>query len=135
MNAGPSRPQLSGAVGAGFEKSAETYLRRRGLKTLERNYRCRRGEIDLVMTHGDYLVFVEVRYRASREFGDPLETITPRKQRRIIAAATHFLAANERLGNRPRKSRPGSCSVCRTSMHQIDTIWVCPACDLAPAVH
>ena len=101
MNAGPSRPKLSGAVGAGFEKSAETYLRRRGLKTLERNYRCRRGEIDLVMTHGDYLVFVEVRYRASREFGDPLETITPRKQRRIIAAATHFLAANERLGNRP----------------------------------
>jgi len=43
--------------------------------------------------------------------------------------------AAERLGDRPRKSRPGSCSVCRTSMHQIDTIWVCPACDLAPAVH
>ena len=44
-------------------------------------------------------------------------------------------AAAERLGNRPRKSRPGSCSVCRTSMHQIDTIWVCPSCDLAPAIH
>ena len=43
--------------------------------------------------------------------------------------------AAERFGDRPGKSRPGSCSVCRTSMHQIDTIWVCPACDLAPAVH
>jgi len=40
----------------------------------------------------------------------------------------------ERLGERSRKSRPGNCSVCRTSMDQIDTIWVCPACDLAPAV-
>tara|TARA_R110002096_G_scaffold46310_12_gene123544 strand:+ start:489 stop:872 length:384 start_codon:yes stop_codon:yes gene_type:complete len=101
MNPGPSRRLLSGAVGAGFEKSAETYLRRRGLKTLERNYRCRRGEIDLVMTDDECLVFVEVRYRASREFGDPLETITLRKQRRIIAAATHFLAANAQLGDRP----------------------------------
>jgi putative endonuclease len=100
MNAGPLGRMLSGAIGASFEKSAETYLRRGGLKTLARNYRCRRGEIDLVMTHGDCVVFVEVRYRASREFGDPLETITRRKQRRIIAAATHFLAANPALRNR-----------------------------------
>ena len=100
MNAGPLGRMLSGAIGARFEKSAETYLQRSGLKTLARNYRCRRGEIDLVMTHRDCVVFVEVRYRASREFGDPLETITPRKQRRIIAAATHFLAANPGLRER-----------------------------------
>jgi hypothetical protein len=43
--------------------------------------------------------------------------------------------AVERLGDRPRKPQRGSCSVCRTSMHQIETIWVCPACDLAPAAH
>jgi putative endonuclease len=100
MNAGPLGRLLSGAIGASFEKSTETYLHRSGLKTLARNYRCRRGEIDLVMTDGDCVVFVEVRYRANREFGDPLETITPRKQRRIIAAATHFLAANPGLRDR-----------------------------------
>lgn len=100
MNAGPIARMLPGAIGAGIEKSAETYLRRNGLKTLARNYRCRRGEIDLVMTHGDCIVFVEVRYRRSDEFGDPLETITRRKQQRIIAAATHFLAANPALRDR-----------------------------------
>ena len=46
-----------------------------------------------------------------------------------------FAVGTETLANRTRRSRPGNCSVCRTSMHQIDTIWVCPACDLAPAVH
>jgi putative endonuclease len=97
---GPLRRILPGAIGTNYEKSAEVYLHRHGLKTLQRNYRCRRGEIDLVMTHDEYVVFVEVRYRASREFGDPLETITPRKQRRIIAAATHFLASNAGLKDR-----------------------------------
>lgn len=100
MNTGPLGRMLSGAIGASYEKSTETYLQRSGLKTLARNYRCRRGEIDLVMTDGDCIVFVEVRYRANREFGDPLETITSHKQRRIIAAATHFLAANPRLRDR-----------------------------------
>lgn len=101
MNAGgPLRRMLPGTIGASYEKSAERYLQRHGLKILQRNYRCRRGEIDLVMTHDDCVVFVEVRYRASREFGDPLETITPRKQRRIIAAATHFLAGNPGLRDR-----------------------------------
>lgn len=101
MSVGESlRRILPGVVGAGFEKSAEQYLQRHGLTTLQRNYRCRRGEIDLVMVHDDTIVFVEVRYRASREFGDPLETITPRKQRRIIAAATHFLACNAEFHDR-----------------------------------
>ena len=56
-----------------------------------RNYRCRRGEIDLVMRDGDTLAFVEVRYRKSDKFGSPAESVTLTKQRRIIQAARHYL--------------------------------------------
>lgn len=92
---------LPGAIGANFEQATESYLRGHGLETLCRNYRCRRGEIDLVMRDRDFIVFVEVRYRANAEFGDPLETITASKQRRIIAAATHYLAGEPRYKHSP----------------------------------
>lgn len=52
-----------------------------------------------------------------------------------VTLGATLAVATESLGNRPRKSKPGSCGVCRSSMHQFDTIWVCPACDLAPAAH
>jgi putative endonuclease len=56
-----------------------------------RNFRTRLGEIDLVARDGDTLVFVEVRMRSGASFGGALESITPRKQRRIAAAARQFL--------------------------------------------
>jgi len=61
------------------------------LRLLERNYRCRRGEIDLVMREADTLVFVEVRFRSSGSFGTPAETVDIHKQRRLAATAAHFL--------------------------------------------
>jgi putative endonuclease len=73
------------------EGHAESYLQRQGLATLARNYRCRQGEIDLVMRDGEVLVFVEVRYRDSTQFGQPLETIGSRKRARLIAAASVYL--------------------------------------------
>jgi putative endonuclease len=79
------------AVGAEKEDLARTYLERRGLHGVTSNYRCRLGEIDLVMRDADVLVFVEVRFRASDLFGTPAETVGPRKQRRLVAAAGHFL--------------------------------------------
>ncbi len=67
------------------------HLQRHGLKLLARNFRARGGEIDLIMQQADTLVFVEVRYRQSRNFGSPLETVTATKQRRLIIAAAHYL--------------------------------------------
>lgn len=79
------------AVGARHERMAEVFLRSRGLRLVARNHRCRLGELDLVMRDRDTLVFVEVRYRSSTRFGTPAETVSYHKQRRLTAAAGHFL--------------------------------------------
>jgi putative endonuclease len=75
------------------ENLAAAFLERQGLTILERNYRCRFGEIDLVAGHGALLVFIEVRARKSDEFGGAADSITATKRRRLVAAARHYLAA------------------------------------------
>lgn len=75
------------------EEMAFDYLRRQGMTAVERNYRCRFGEIDLIMREGQTLVFVEVRMRASNAFGGAEESIDARKQRKLLAAARHYMAA------------------------------------------
>jgi putative endonuclease len=75
------------------EERALTFLTVNGLRLVARNYRCRSGEIDLIMEEGDTLVLVEVRYRTSGRFGDALESVTPRKQARLIRCAAHYLNA------------------------------------------
>jgi len=80
------------ATGRDAESRAEAELARRGLHPVARNYRCRGGEIDLVMRDGACLVFVEVRYRSRDDFGGALASIDRRKQRRLILAAQHYLA-------------------------------------------
>ncbi|MBI2312727.1 MAG: YraN family protein [Betaproteobacteria bacterium] len=79
------------ADGARAEAVAADYLERRGLRLLERNYRCRFGEIDLILTDGDTLVFVEVRLRAGSGFGGAGASITRAKQARLIKTARHYL--------------------------------------------
>ena len=77
-------------------KLAETlgadYLRRRGLRLIERNYSCRLGEIDLILADGPALVFVEVRLRRNLEFGGAAASITAAKRQRILRAARHYLS-------------------------------------------
>ena len=73
------------------ERAAERFLSRRGLRTVTRNYRTRGGEIDLVMTDDDEIVFVEVRYRSRTEFGDGAATVGSKKQQRLVYAARHYL--------------------------------------------
>jgi putative endonuclease len=80
------------ADGARAEEQAARFLAGRGLIILARNYRCRGGEIDLVCRDGATLVFVEVRLRTNRDFGGAAASITPAKQRRIVLAASHYLA-------------------------------------------
>ncbi len=77
--------------GADAEHRAEQFLRRQGLRLVQRNFRCKAGEIDLIMAHGDTLVFVEVRLRNNRHFASALESITTAKQQRIIRAARYYL--------------------------------------------
>lgn len=75
------------------ERYAEAFLRRRDLVLLQRNYRCRFGEIDLIMQDGATLVFVEVRMRTGQIFGGAADSITFVKQRKLLCAARHYLAA------------------------------------------
>ena len=85
------------------ERIAEQYLVRQGLRLVERNYRCRFGEVDLIMQQGDTLVFVEVRLRkvgarnGGNDFGGAAARITGAKQKRLIAAAQHYLAGLRQL--------------------------------------
>ena len=82
------------------EALARRWLEAHGLTFVEANYRCAAGEIDLVMRDGQVTVFVEVRYRASNRFGEPVETIGPRKQRRLTLAASHYLQRVAPRGSR-----------------------------------
>jgi putative endonuclease len=88
----------SQAVGSGAEEKAALFLEAQGLAIVDRNFRTRLGEIDLVACEGATLVFVEVRYRAGEGYGGALESITAAKRRRIVAAAHQYLA---RLGAQP----------------------------------
>ena len=81
--------------GAAAEELAAVFLESQGLRIVERNYRCRFGEIDLVARSGAVLVFVEVRARKSEAFGGAAGSITATKRRRLVAAARHFLAARK----------------------------------------
>jgi putative endonuclease len=81
------------------ERVAEDFLRRQRYAILERNYRCRSGEIDLIALDGGTVVFVEVKTRTQSDFGNPLEAVDRRKQRRLQRAA-QFYVRQHRLENR-----------------------------------
>ena len=83
------------SLGQFGEEQAARYLRRRFYSILERNYRCRFGEIDLIARKGKYLVFVEVKLRKDDRFGAAREFVTPAKQARILAAAEQWLSLHE----------------------------------------
>jgi putative endonuclease len=89
------------ARGAGAEAAARRYLEARGLRTLASNFRCRRGEIDLVMRHGAALVIVEVRYRRDARQVHPFDTITAEKQRRVLRATEYLLLQQPTLTRLP----------------------------------
>ncbi len=74
-----------------YEQKACTFLKQQGLKQHQSNYRCCGEEIDLIMTEGKCLIFVEVRYRHSDQFGSGAESIDFHKQARLIQCANHYL--------------------------------------------
>ncbi len=88
-------------AGRRAEQDACDYLEHQGLRLVERNYACARGEIDLIMLDRDTLVFVEVRYRRSHRYGSGAESVDWRKQGRLSATAAHYLQEHPRAARRP----------------------------------
>lgn len=84
-----TQKQILGKEG---ERIAETYLRKKGYRLVERNYRCSVGELDLVVLDHGVIVFVEVKTRMDERFGAPLESVGTRKQKKMIKAALFFLS-------------------------------------------
>jgi putative endonuclease len=84
-------------LGADAEESACRYLLDQGYRLLTRNYRCRYGEIDLIMGDGSTIVFVEVRMRSRTDFGSGAESVDSRKQGRILRSAEHYLKRHATL--------------------------------------
>ena len=82
------------ALGSEKERAAAVFLEQQGYRILQMNYRCRIGEVDLVARHGEYLVFVEVKYRKTDRSGSPEEAVTQAKQRKISKVCAWYLREN-----------------------------------------
>lgn len=95
-----TREQL--AVGAYGERVAVAHLVAQGMVVLDRNWRCRNGEIDIIARDGDTLVFLEVKTRRGDGFGAPLEAVVPRKVHKLRQLAQQWLQIS---GLRPRQVR------------------------------
>jgi putative endonuclease len=79
-------------LGAKGEEIAARYLKKYGYRILERNYRIRHGEIDIIAEHGTDLVFVEVKTRSGTLFGSPFDSITVSKQRQLSKVALEYIS-------------------------------------------
>ena len=79
------------------ELLAQDYLKKRGYRIIETNFRTRYGEIDIIAKQKDFLAFIEVRTKKSREFGIPEESITETKAERLKTVAYHYLETHKNL--------------------------------------
>lgn len=84
-------------VGILGEKLARDFLKKRGYRIWETNYRCPEGEIDIIARHKDFLVFIEVRTKKSLQFGTPEESITPAKMEKLRTVAAYYQQAHNNL--------------------------------------
>lgn len=88
-------------LGRWGEQRCEKFLKHKGLKTLTRNFSCKTGELDLIMTDSEgCIVFVEVRTKTDEEFSDVESSITSAKKTRLIKASRYFIATNN-IANHP----------------------------------
>lgn len=82
-------------LGHSAEEKACRHLTKHGLKLVERNFRCKLGEIDLIMRDTQHLVFVEVRARNNTQYGNSAESVTTQKQKKLIKAALFYLQTKQ----------------------------------------
>jgi putative endonuclease len=88
------------ARGAAVEAAAERWLSAQGLVLVARNFRCKLGEIDLIMRDSAQLVFIEVRFRQNQRYGSAVESVTHHKQQRVVRAAQYYMDAHPQWRNR-----------------------------------
>lgn len=118
---GRQRKKTRKELGEIAEDHAARYLRSKGYRVLERNYLAHGGEVDIVAEQGDALVFVEVKSRSSAEHASPRESVTPGKQRRIVKAASTYLAS---VQGRERLTRFDVVEVLITPQGRVENIVV-----------
>lgn len=111
-------------LGKKGEELAARYLQEQGYKILEKNFRCKVGEIDIVALDpstgsGQVLVFVEVKTRWSKKFGEPLEAITPWKIKKIIKAGDYYKMLHPKL---PEALRLDAVAISMDINHQVGKI-------------
>ena len=82
-------------IGRICERRVQDYLKNVGMEITAENYCCREGEIDIVARDGEYIVFVEVKARKNKLFGEPCEAVTRSKQKKIRMAAERYIAEKE----------------------------------------
>lgn len=107
---------IEGKIG---EDIAQNYLQKKGYKILERNFKKRYGEIDIVALNKDVLVFIEVKTRKSSEFGSPLEAITPWKLKSLIKTAEYYRFTHSRL---PESFRIDAVGIKLNDLGEIENI-------------
>ncbi len=89
------------ALGTEYEEKAANHLIKNGYTILERNFRSKSGEIDIIAQNDGYLCFIEVKYRSSYSKGYPAEAITPNKMRRITRTAMFYMLLHKLPENTP----------------------------------
>jgi putative endonuclease len=115
-------------IGKTAEEFASQYLQRQGLTLVGQNYRCKYGEIDLVMRDKKTTVFVEVRYRKSQRFGSGAETVDYHKQRKLLATASHYLQTHAEAAKRPCRFDVLSLTASATQSHDhYEVQWIADA--------
>lgn len=115
-------PSNTQAVGDGAETLALRFLARRGLKPVARNYRCRLGEIDLIMRDVKCLVFVEVRYRRHNPYTDAALSVDQRKQQKLLRTAAMYVSG--RRFRQPPTMRFDVVGIDRDECGELRVKWV-----------
>lgn len=116
-----SKP-TSKTIGDHAESIAESFLIKNKFKIIEKNFRTKTGEIDLIADDQGTLVFIEVKFRKSSDFGQPFETVTYKKQQKIIRTAQSYLQKQPKLANK-------ACRFDVISIHNQDINWIQNAFD------
>jgi putative endonuclease len=93
---------LSRDIGKVKEDLALKYLKNKGLRLIEANFNCRYGELDLIMSESEVLVFVEVKYRGSKSFGGALNAVSNTKQRKLTRTALYYMQQKELCDHQAR---------------------------------
>lgn len=89
------------STGTIYEQSAARFLEEQGYRILEKNFRCRQGEIDLIALDGETVVFVEVKFRRDDRMGDGAEAVDRKKQKRIVGCARYYLFLHGEYASSP----------------------------------